>query len=108
MGAIGTWNMAYNYPTCFSAVVPVCGYENYSVPTSFNSQVWAFYGTDSGDGTRTWATYLINNVNKVAPGKGKKTYTYTYHSASDDYAYKTMDAINWMIDQKNSNLYQFN
>jgi len=72
MGAVGTWDMVQKYPTFFSAVAPICGYENTTVPENFNSPVWVFYGTDSGDGTRNWATKITNNINKLHPNKAKK------------------------------------
>ncbi|GMI05876.1 hypothetical protein TrVE_jg394 [Triparma verrucosa] len=56
MGGHGVWNLAQQYPTRWSTIIPICGYVNRSDPTSLPStfsltefrslNIWLFHAED--------------------------------------------------------------
>ncbi|HTU88589.1 MAG TPA: hypothetical protein VMF69_00695 [Gemmataceae bacterium] len=72
-GGTGTWGLAMKYPNRWAAIVPVCGYPNFSSASTISHiPCWCFHGTADGTIPVTVPQQMIQAL-KDAGGKPRYT-----------------------------------
>lgn len=100
MGGFGAWELAMDFPDCFSCLVPICGGGTaWRAALLKEIPIRAFHGAKDEDVNCFYSQDMVNSVN-AAGGYAELTVYPDLHHNSWAAAYENTDVIDWMIRQK--------
>lgn len=103
-GGSGAWEIGLQYPTLFSCIVPVSGYNSKSATTYPDCPVWGIGSTGDGSSKHT------ETIGQLLKSAGKKVKVDIYsnaHTGMPQIAY-TQTLINWMIERSRATNSRYN